>query len=206
MAFHYGSEADRAAAGDLQKQLLYDDSKDCGILNRVVRSMKDFHKHDKRIPKQERRESRAYAVDMVKTLHVLLRVYERLCRAPFTVTCGERAAPSPAAARTQAAADKQELEGGAEGEDSGLEADGEQAQGRDHAMLGSDAGAAAARSGNSAKVLDDEASDADPTAANAAKSTSAPGAQEGEDVRRPSDSMHLLMPLPASDATSSLAV
>jgi hypothetical protein len=138
----------------------------------------------------------------------LLRVYERLCRVPFTVTCGERAAPNLATARTQAAADKQELEGGAEGEESsGSEADGEQAQGGEQAMPGSDAGgAAAAKSGNSAKVLDDEVSNADPTAADAAKSTSAPGAQEGEDVRRPSDSLHLLMPLPASDATSCLAV
>jgi hypothetical protein len=80
MAFHYGSDSDKQKAEKLQTQLLQDDTKEAGVLNRVLQSMRQFKKNDKKIPKQEGRESRGYAVDMVNTLHVMLRVYERICK------------------------------------------------------------------------------------------------------------------------------
>ena len=85
LAFHYGAPADKRAADMLQKRLLHDDSKDCGVLNRIVSSMKEFKRHDKKVAKQERRETREYGLDMAKTLHVVLRVYERLAKAAFAV-------------------------------------------------------------------------------------------------------------------------
>lgn len=101
LAYHYGSEQDKAAADMLQKRLLHDDSKDCGLLNRIVLSMKEFKKHDKKIAQQGRRESRGYAADMVKAMHVVLRIYERLSKSHFSVkkrtryqsTCAELIRP-----------------------------------------------------------------------------------------------------------------
>jgi hypothetical protein len=55
------------------------------VANRIVACMKDFKRHDKKVAKQTRRETRAYGVDMVKALHVVLRVYERLSKARFSV-------------------------------------------------------------------------------------------------------------------------
>lgn len=85
LAFHYGSEQDQRAADILQRRLLEDDTKEAGVLNRISQCMRQFKKHDKRIARQEGRETRAYAVDMVKTLHVVLRVYSRLCKESFSV-------------------------------------------------------------------------------------------------------------------------
>lgn len=85
MAYHYGSDRDKRKAEKLQVQLLQDDTKEAGVLNRVLQSMRQFKKHDKKVPRQEGRESRGYAVDMVKMLHVVLRVYERICKSGFVV-------------------------------------------------------------------------------------------------------------------------
>jgi hypothetical protein len=95
MAFHYGDDTDRVSAEKLQTRLLQDDSKDSGILNRLVQCMRQFKKHDNKIPKQDGRESRSYAVDMVKLMHVLHRIYERLCKSDVVVhrETNERRAP-----------------------------------------------------------------------------------------------------------------
>lgn len=85
MAYHYGSDSDKRKAEKLQTQLLQDDTKEAGVLNRVLQSMRQFKKHDKKVPRQEGRESRGYAVDMVKMLHVVLRVYERICKSGFVI-------------------------------------------------------------------------------------------------------------------------
>lgn len=85
MAYHYGSDSDKRKAEKLETQLLQDDTKEAGVLNRVLQSMRQFKKHDKKVPRQEGRESRGYAVDMVKMLHVVLRVYERICKSGFVV-------------------------------------------------------------------------------------------------------------------------
>lgn len=85
MAYHYGSDSDKRRAEKLETQLLQDDTKEAGVLNRVLQSMRQFKKHDKKVPRQEGRESRGYAVDMVKMLHVVLRVYERICKSGFVV-------------------------------------------------------------------------------------------------------------------------
>lgn len=85
LAFHYGSAQDKKAADILQRRLLQDDTKEAGVLNRIAQCMRQFKKHDKRIARQEGRESRAYAVDMVKTMHIVLRVYARLCKESFSV-------------------------------------------------------------------------------------------------------------------------
>lgn len=68
----------------LQRRLLQDDTKESGVLNRITQCMRQFKKHDKRIARQEGRETRAYAVDMVKTMHIVLRVYTRLCKENFS--------------------------------------------------------------------------------------------------------------------------
>lgn len=68
----------------LQRRLLQDDTKEAGVLNRITQCMRQFKKHDKRIARQEGRETRAYAVDMVKTMHIVLRVYTRLCKENFS--------------------------------------------------------------------------------------------------------------------------
>lgn len=90
LAFHYGSEQDKTAADILQRRLLQDDTKEAGVLNRITQCMRQFKKHDRRIARQEGRESRAYAVDMVKTMHIVLRVYARLCKESFSVMCNRR--------------------------------------------------------------------------------------------------------------------
>lgn len=85
MAYHYGSDNDKQKAEKLEIQLLQDDTKEAGVLNRVLQCMRNFKKHDKKVPRQEGRESRGYAVDMVKMLHVVLRVYERICKSGFVL-------------------------------------------------------------------------------------------------------------------------
>lgn len=85
LAYHYGAPEDSRAADALQRRLLHDDSKDAGVLNRIVAAMKDFKRHDKKIAKQARRETRAYGADLTKTLHVVLRVYGRLAAEEFSV-------------------------------------------------------------------------------------------------------------------------
>ena len=85
LAYNYGSAEDKRSADLLQKRLLHDDSKECGVMNRIVSAMKDFKKHDRKIANQARRESREYGVDLIKTLHVVLRVYERLSKSNFSV-------------------------------------------------------------------------------------------------------------------------
>lgn len=116
MAYHYGSDSDKRTAEKLQTQLLQDDTKEAGVLNRVLQSMRQFKKHDKKVPRQEGRESRGYAVDMVKMLHVVLRVYERICKSGFVV---QREPISRSAAQDQGSDD--EKDDAAESEDDALE-------------------------------------------------------------------------------------
>lgn len=85
LAFHYGSQDDKKVADMLQRRLLQNETKEAGVLNRITQCMRQYKKHDKRIARQEGRESRAYAVDMVKTMHIVLRVYSRLCQQNFSV-------------------------------------------------------------------------------------------------------------------------
>ena len=79
LALQRGSPADRSAAAALQRRLLADDSKESGVLQHVVAAMRAFPKHDRKIAKQDQRETRSYACDLVRTAAVVLRAYERLC-------------------------------------------------------------------------------------------------------------------------------
>jgi hypothetical protein len=158
LAFHYGSEEDKRAADMLQRRLLHDDSKDCGVLNRIVGCMKEFKKHDKKIAKQERRETREYGVNMVMTMHVVLRVYERLSKSAFSVKKRTRyhTAPTGAAKVTcNANRVRQNKDKGEEEEDSeqeGDDQDGEAQGASKRGEHGPTEGKGAARDGDENQV------------------------------------------------------
>ena len=150
LAFHYGSEEDKRAADLLQRRLLHDDSKDCGVLNRIVGCMKDFKKHDRKIAKQARRETREYATDMVKTMHIVLRVYERLSKSHFSVKKRTRYHSTAADPQRKAAQRKQKRQGGDGSDD-------EEGEEGDAAAAGSDDDTPAATDGPSEEKPRDSA-------------------------------------------------
>lgn len=132
LAYHYGAPDDKAAADALQRRLLHDDSKDAGVLNRIVGSMKEFKKHDKKIARQERRESREYAADLAKAMHVVLRIYERLGKQNFSVkkrTRYKSGRKDPL--RAKAGAKKARRSGGGGGGEEGDGEEGDAAAGSD---------------------------------------------------------------------------
>jgi timeless len=68
-----GNSADRHAADRLQRRLVFDDSKDSGIVEILTRTIRDF---------SYSAHSRGHAVNMVEVLHLILGMLDRLTKDP----------------------------------------------------------------------------------------------------------------------------